>query len=289
MKLTELFKTGKFVITCEVGPPKGTNIENFINNADLLKDYVDAINVTDNQRSVMRISSLAMCHILKERGITPILQITARDRNRLAVQSDLLGAYVLGIENVLLLTGDHPLLGDHPSAKPVYDLDSISLLYVAQRLKNGLDLAGNKLDGAPDFCIGCAVTPGAEPLELQLIKLRKKIEAGAEFIQTQTIYEPKKFETFIHAVKEFNVPILLGHVMIKSAKMAHFMNEHLPGVTVPQEIINTLENTSKEECIKRSIQISINLLKELKPMCQGIHIMPMGWEKYVPEILSQIN
>ena len=288
MKLSDLFRDGKFVVTCEVGPPKGTNVARCIAEAEPLRGIVDAINVTDNQTAVMRVSSLGICGLLKQNGFNPVLQMTTRDRNRIALQSDLLGAAALGVDNALLLTGDHTSMGDHKQAKPVYDLDSVSLIHVAKGMKEGFDIEGNELDGKLDMCIGGVATPGAEPAELHLIKLRKKVEHGAEFIQTQTIYEPEQFDIFMDSGKEMNVPVLVGHVMLKSAGMAKYMNRFVPGVSVPDEMIGELERAPKNKRVERSIELSLDLLNELKKKAQGIHLMPMGWTKHVPRILEEV-
>ena len=282
----EKLREGKFVITSEIGPPKGTNLE-FLEEAEILRDKVDAFNVTDLQSSVMRLGSLAVCHLLVEKGLEPIFQITCRDRNRLALQSDLLSAYVLGIENVLCLTGDHTVLGDHPQSKPVFDLDSVNLLRAAKTLCEGKDMVGNNLDGSPDFCLGAVANPGADPLEPQIIKMEAKVEAGAEFFQTQAVYDVKKFEQFIRATEHLKVPILAGIVLLKSAGMARFMNANVAGVFVPDELINIMAKASKEERPRKSVEIAVSLIKELKNMCQGVHIMPLGWDKYVPQILEK--
>ncbi len=286
--LAKKLNEGKFVITSEIGPGKGINLE-FLKEAEILKDKVDAFNVTDLQSSVMRLGSLATCHLLVEMGLEPIFQITCRDRNRLALQSDLLSAYVLGIRNVLILTGDHPILGDHPEAKPVFDLDSVSLLKVASDLMDGKDMKGNQLDGSPKFFLGAVVSPCYEPLELQIIKMEKKIEAGAKFFQTQAIYDLKKFEEFMKRVEKYKVPILGGIVLLKSAGMAKYMNENVAGVSVPEKYIKMLAEAKKEERVKVSLQIGAELIKGMKELCQGIHIMPLGWDKYVPELLSLSN
>lgn len=284
MKLSELFKKGKFAITAEIGPPKGVDIKEMIEDINLIKGKVDAINVTDQQSSVMRIGSLATCVIIKQQGGEPILQMTCRDRNRIALQSDLLSATVLGIENVLCLTGDYVSLGDHPEAKPVFDLDSVSLLYTAKKLMEGKDLAGKELLGSPSFCLGATVTPCAEPLEPQIIKLEKKVKAGAEFIQTQAVYEPERFAKFIDQVKYLNVPIMVGIVLLKSAGMARFINKNVAGVFVPDNLIKEMEEA--ENKVKKSIEIAARLIKEMKGMCQGVHIMAIGWEKKVPQVLE---
>jgi len=283
---SEKLKEGKFVITSEIGPPKGTNIEPHLKEAEHIKDKVDAFNVTDLQSSVMRLGSLATCRLLIERGLEPVFQITCRDRNRLALQSDLLSAYVLGVRNILCLTGDHTTLGDHPDAKPVFDLDSVSLLKVATELMNGKDMKGNELDGKPEFFLGAVVSPGYEPLDLQLIKMEKKIEAGARFFQTQAVYDLKSFENFMKLVEKYEIPILGGIVLLKTAGMAKYMNENVAGVSVPERYIKMMAEAKKEERVKTSIRIAAELIKGMKDMCQGIHIMPLGWEKYVPDVLE---
>lgn len=284
--LKEKIQEGKFVITSEIGPPKGTNIEPHLKEAEHIKEKVDAFNVTDIQSSVMRLGSLATCRLLFERGLEPVFQLTCRDRNRLALQSDLLSAYVLGVKNVLCLTGDHPVLGDHPEAKPVFDLDSVSLLKVASDLMNGKDMMGNELDGKPEFFLGAVVSPGYEPLELQLLKMEKKIEAGAKFFQTQAVYDLKSFEKFMKLVERYNVPVLGGIVLLKTAGMAKYMNENVAGVSVPERYIKMMAAAKKEERPKVSIQIAAELIKGMKNLCHGIHIMPLGWEKYVPQVLE---
>ncbi len=286
-KISEKFARGEFVITSEVGPPKGTNIEPVLKEAEELRDCVDAFNVTDQQSSVMRLGSLVTCYLLKQRGLEPILQVTCRDRNRIALQSDLLSAAVLGIENVLCLTGDHVTLGDHPQAKPVFDLDSVQLLKVAKGLTEGRDMMGNELDGKPNFFLGAVVSPGYEPIELQLIKMEKKIEAGAQFFQTQAVYDVKVFERFMEKAGKFGVPIMLGIVLLKSPAMARYMNENVAGVTVPDELINELASVSREDRPKKSVEIAGRLIRQMKDMCQGVHIMPLGWDKYVPAVIEE--
>ncbi|MFA4029269.1 MAG: hypothetical protein GDYSWBUE_002115 [Candidatus Fervidibacterota bacterium] len=286
-KISEKFARGEFVITSEVGPPKGTNIEPVLKEAEELRDRVDAFNVTDQQSSVMRLGSLVTCYLLKQRGLEPILQVTCRDRNRIALQSDLLSAAVLGIENVLCLTGDHVTLGDHPQAKPVFDLDSVQLLKVAKGLTEGRDMMGNELDGKPNFFLGAVVSPGYEPIELQLIKMEKKIEAGAQFFQTQAVYDVKVFERFMEKAGKFGVPIMLGIVLLKSPAMARYMNENVAGVTVPDELINELASVSREDRPKKSVEIAGRLIRQMKDMCQGVHIMPLGWDKYVPAVIEE--
>ena len=275
------------MVTSEIGPLKGTDTTEIKEVAELLSGRVDAANVTDQQSSVMRLGSLATCYLIKEDGLEPVFQVTCRDRNRIALQSDLLSAYVLGIENVLAITGDLPSLGDHPQAKPVYDIDSVQLLWVMKKLNEGYDVVGNELQGKPNLFPGAVVNPGADTeasFELQLIKMEKKIEAGARFFQTQAIYNVDIFAEFMKRVEGFNVPILVGIIPLKSAGMAKYMNKNVAGVSVPQELIDQMAQT--EDKVKTGIEIAAKLIKELKDMCQGVHIMPIGWEKKVPAILD---
>jgi len=287
MSLQSVLESGKFVVTAEVGPLKGTDTTEITEVAELLRGRVDATNVTDQQSSVMRLGSLATCHLLKENGLDPVFQMTCRDRNRLALQSDLLSAYVLGIENILALSGDLPSLGDHPQAKPVYDLDSVQLLWVIKRLNEGYDMVGNELKGKPNFFSGAVVNPGADTeaaFELQLIKMEKKIAAGAKFFQTQAVYDIGAFTSFMKRAEGFNIPVLAGIIPLKSAGMARFMNKNVAGVFVPEELIDKMAKT--ENKARTGIEIAANLIKELKGMCQGVHIMAIGWEKRVPAILD---
>ncbi len=285
MSFCDKLKQGKFVITSEIGPPKGIDLKESLDDAELIRSRVDAINVTDLQSSVLRVGSLAVSSLLKNRGIEPIFQLTCRDRNRLALQSDLLSAAALGIENILLLTGDHPKLGDHPEAKPVFDIGSVELVQIASGLAAGKDMKGNVLKGAPKFCIGAVVNPGADPLEPEIIKMEKKIAAGAQFFQTQAVYDVELFKRFLDGIKNLKkVPILAGIVLLKSAGMAKYMNKNVAGVFVPDNLIAEME-TAKDKSAK-SIEIAARLVKELKPLCQGIHIMPIGWDKKVPLVLD---
>lgn len=287
MSLKESLESGVFTVTGEIGPPKGVNIEKCLEEAEkYLKGKVAAVNVTDIQSAVMRIGSLAICTKLVGMGIEPVFQMTCRDRNRLALQSDLLSAYVLGIRNVLSLTGDHVILGDHPGAKPVFDLDSVSLLEAMKILESGKDLAGNELDGVPSFFKGAVVTPYTEMPELQLMKMEKKIQAGAQFFQTQAVYDTANFEKFMKEASRFDVPVLVGIVLLKSAGMAKFMNENVAGVFVPDDLIKEMASVSKEDRRKKSVEIAARLIREMKDMCQGVHIMPLGWDKEVPLVID---
>ncbi len=284
----EALNSGKFVITSEIGPPKGTNIEPMLHHIDLLKDLVDGINVTDHQSSVMRFPSIGGCLAIKERGGEPILQMTCRDRNRMALQAELLFAYSRGIGNVLCLTGDAVTVGDHPTAKGVFDLDSSQLLHAIRLMESGKDMGGNDLDGSVQFCAGAIVTPEANPLEPQLAKFEKKIEAGAEFIQTQAIYDLDNFAKFMDYALQFKVKILAGIILLVSARMAKYMNENVPGVVVPQHLIDELAAAPKGEALNIGIQIAGRMIKHIKEnnLCDGVHIMAIGKEEKVPDILA---
>ncbi len=293
MKLTELFDKGEFVITSEVGPVKGClrsneggKLPQCAQEAEMVRGHIHAINVTDNQSAVMRLGSLAASVRLKERGFEPIYQMTCRDRNRIALQSDLLGACSLGIDNVLCLTGDYTSLGDHKSAKSVFDIDSVQLLKIAKGLNEGRDMMGNALTQSTNLALGAVVNPNFEPLDLQLLKMEKKIEAGAEFFQTQAVYDPAVFERMTKKTDKFGVPIQYGIVIVKSPQMGKFMNENVSGVNVPDWIIKEMGSVSKEDRKKKAVEITIRLIREIKPMAQGIHFMPLGWSDIVPDIVK---
>ena len=295
MKLTDLFGTGEFVITSEVGPVKGCSRVNggpppeFVQEALAIKDYVHGVNVTDNQSAVMRLGSLAASVLLKQAGLEPIFQLTCRDRNRIALQSDLMSACTLGLDNVLCLTGDHIKLGDHTAAKPVFDVDSVQLLRMARGLNLGQDMVGNPLTQATDLALGAVVNPGFEPLDLQILKMEKKVEQGAQFFQTQAVYDPKLFETFVRRVEGFKVPVQLGLVTIKSPKMAKYMNEHVSGITVPEALIKEMESVPSGEYKAKATEITLRLAKEMGPMVQGVHFMPLGWSDVVPPVVTELR
>ncbi len=281
-------ESGKFVVTSEVAPPKGTNLEKFEHHIALLKDKVDAMNVTDHQSSVMRYPSLGGCLKVIEGGGEVILQMTCRDRNRLALQADLLFASSVGIQNLLCLTGDSVILGDHKDAKSVFDLDSSQLLETVRILEKGKDLGGNELDGAVSFCAGAIVTPEADPLEPQLIKFEKKIEAGAEFIQTQAVYDLDRFKEFMDYARQFKVKILAGVILLTSAPMARFMNKNIAGVFVPQDLIDEMAAAPKGQAITKGIEIAGRMIKRIheEQICDGVHIMAIGKEELVPDIMA---
>ncbi|MFW6081741.1 MAG: methylenetetrahydrofolate reductase [Desulfosalsimonas sp.] len=278
----------KFVVTSEVAPSKGTNLEKMVHHIELLKDKVDAMNVTDHQSSVMRFPSMGGALLVKEHGGEPILQMTCRDRNRLALQADLMFASSRGINNVLCLTGDSVMLGDHKEAKAVFDLDSSQLLEAVRTLERGKDMSGNELDGNVDFCAGAIVTPEANPIEPQLIKFEKKIEAGAEFIQTQAVYDMDNFKNFMDYAKQFDVKILAGIILLTSAGMARFMNKNVAGVMVPQALIDEMASAPKGGALKKGIEIAGRMIAQIKEegICDGVHIMAIGKEEVVPDIMA---
>lgn len=287
-RFKDALESGKFVVTSEVAPPKGTNLEKMKHHVELLKDKVDAMNVTDHQSSVMRFPSLGGALLVKEMGGEPILQMTCRDRNRMALQADLLFASSRGINNVLCLTGDSVILGDHKGAKSVFDLDSSQLLAAVRQLEKGKDLGGSDLDGGVSFCAGAIVTPEANPLEPQLIKFEKKIEAGAEFIQTQAVYDLDRFQKFMEYARQFPVKILAGVILLTSAPMARFMNKNVAGVTVPKELIDEMAAAPKGRAIDTGIKITGRMIRRIRDekMCDGVHIMAIGREELVPAIME---
>jgi 5,10-methylenetetrahydrofolate reductase len=284
----EALRSGEFIVTAEVGPPKGTDISEMKSHISLLKDKVHGLNMTDNQSSVMRLSSLVGCHIIKEMGGVPILQMTGRDRNRMALQSDLLSAAVLGIDTVLCLTGDHITLGDHKEAKPVHDLESIQILQALRSLESGKDMAGNSLKGTPQFCAGAVVTPEADPIEPQLMKFEKKIKAGAEFFQTQAVFDLEAFKRFMDYAGKFDVKILAGIVLLTSARMATYMNQHVAGIFVPDDVVSEMTSAPKGVAVQKGIEIAGRMIRRIKEegIAHGVHVMAIGKEDVVPDILQ---
>lgn len=284
----EVLHAAEFILTSEIGPPKGCDLAKMEHHIEMLKDKVHALNVTDHQSSVMRFPSLGGAILIKEKGGEPILQMTCRDRNRLALQADLLFAYSRGVRNVLCLTGDAIPVGDHKNAKGVFDLDSTQLLQAIRTLEAGKDLGGNKLEGKVEFCAGAIVTPEARPLEPQLIKFEKKIECGAEFFQTQAIYDLDRFASFMDYAHKFPVKILAGIVLLTSARMAKYMTENVPGIFVPENLIAELANAPKGQALQKGIEIAGRMIREIKEkkLCAGVHIMAIGREELVPEILQ---
>jgi 5,10-methylenetetrahydrofolate reductase len=286
MRLKDVLDRGEFAVTIEYNPPKGTNITAVLENAKQLVGRVHGVNVTDNTAAVVRAGSLPVCRLLYELGHDPVMQITCRDRNRIAMQSDLMGAHMLGIRNILCLTGDYPTVGDHKEAKPVYDLDSVQVMQMVKGLNEGRDMAGNKLDGATDFAIGGAVTPEADPLGPMLAKFEVKVKAGAQFFQTQAIYHPDQFASFMKAVRPFKVKVLAGILVLRNAKMAEFMNANIPGVSVPQFMIDDLRAAgTKSEDV--GVDIAIRTINAVRPHCDGVHIMAIKATHRLSEIITK--
>jgi 5,10-methylenetetrahydrofolate reductase len=278
----EKLKSNKFLITAELFPPKGVDISSFLCRASCLSD-LDGVNVTDNQRASMRVGSLAMSKILLERAIEPILQITTRDKNRIALQSELLSASVLGIKNVLLLSGDHPDVGEYRGSKAVYDLDTIQLIRTARLLESGVDLAGKKLWGSPKFCAGAVVNPSAQPVGLQVLMFEKKVKAGAEFFQTQAVFDVAAYKSFFDKIKHLKVKVLPGIILIKSKKFMQFM-QSLPGINIPEKIQNRINSAS--DPLKEGVKICSETIKEFRSFADGVHIMAIGVEEYIPQIIK---
>jgi 5,10-methylenetetrahydrofolate reductase len=282
-RLQTQLAAGAFVVTAEIAPPKGCDLAEALAKAQQLAGMT-AINVTDNQGANMRLSPLVLAGLLARAGFEPILQLTCRDRNRLALQSDLLGAAALGIENLLLLSGDHVRFGDHPQARQVFDLDSVQLLQVADGLTRGRDLAGKALKGTPRFFAGAAVTPEAEPFELMFQKFSKKIENGARYFQTQAVFDTGKLTEFMAAARPLGVPVLLGVLLLKNAGMARFLNANIPGVRVPEALIARLEKAADPR--EEGVAIARELVAAARQECQGVHLMTLGAEERIPEILG---
>ena len=286
----EKLSSNGFLVTTEIGPPKGADVSEMVHHIDLLKDKMDAINVTDHQSSVMRFPSLGGCLLVKECGGEPIFQVTCRDRNRMALQADLLMAYSRGITNVLCLTGDSVDVGDHKEAKPVFDLDSVQLLRMAREMEAGKDMAGNELKGVPQFCLGASVHPETDFIEPQLIKFEKKVNAGAQFFQTQGIFELESLKKFMQYASQFNVKILAGIIVLASARMAQYMNDNVPGMIISQAVIDELANVEKGKGLQKGIEIASRLIKTIKEenLCHGVHVMAVGREGIVPDILEAV-
>ena len=298
-------KLGKtpFLVTMEVNPPKGTDLSEVLKAVEGVTGLVDAINVTDGSGAMMRACPLAVAKVILDAGVDPILQMTCRDRNRLALQADLLGASILGIRNVLLLTGDDPRAGDHPEAKPVFDINSAALMQAAKGLAAGADMAGKPLSGAPRFCIGAACDPGAKDLDVETQKLQAKIDGGAQFFQTQAVFDAAKLAEFMKRARALapstrpdglaqddapaglHKPILAGILLVKSAKMARHMNEHVWGIHVPEELIARFERAEdkRAECVA----VTVELIRSVRESADGIHLYALGWEDLVSEILKK--
>jgi len=284
MSLREAIESGRFAITSEVGPPKGIDVSEMMETAEMLRGRVDALNVTDNQAAVMRLSTIAACIHLKLAGLEPVLQVTGRDRNRIGIQSDLLGAASFGITNVLALTGDHVMVGDHREAKAVFDLESVQILQAIAGLNDGHDMTGNALHGVPEFFAGAVVTPDSKPLAPQLAKFEKKIAAGARYFQTQAVYDIDSFAGFMDFARVRDAKVLAGIVVLRSARMAHFMNANIPGISVPEAVIRELDGSGDPEAT--GVEIAARFITEARGLCDGVHIMAVGAERLVARVLD---
>ncbi|KIH77272.1 5,10-methylenetetrahydrofolate reductase [Geoalkalibacter ferrihydriticus] len=282
-RFAEKLAGGEFVVTAEIAPPKGVSLDQELALAASLPAEVTAVNVTDNQGANMRMAPLAVAALLRQRGIEPILQMTCRDRNRMALQSDLLAASALGIENLLLLSGDHPRFGDHPQARPVFDLDSVQLLRAAEALMAGHDLAGRPLQTSPVFFPGAAVTPEAEPFELMFQKVQKKAASGARFFQTQAVFREESLRRFMAQARPLGVPVVLGVILLKNVRMARYLNEHIPGVRVPEDIMTRLSEAA--DPLEQGVIIAREMVALARSECQGVHLMTLGCEDRIPQIL----
>ncbi|NIP46965.1 MAG: 5,10-methylenetetrahydrofolate reductase [Gammaproteobacteria bacterium] len=285
ISLEKVLESGKFVVTCELNPPKGTDLGPLLDKAQRLENVVDAFNLTDSHAAHMAMTPLAAAHLMVDRGLEPILQITTRDRNRIALQGDLLGAHALGVHNVVFMGGDPPSTGDHPDAKPVFDVYSSMMLKAAKALQNGHDMAGNPLSGSPRFCLGAVVNPGASDLGEEIARMDEKVQAGASFFQTQAVYDAAAFERFARAAEPLRVPVLAGIIPLKSAKQAQYMNAHVPGITVPEAVMR--EIGAADDRVATSLAMAARTIGQLDGMCQGLHIMAIGWEAHIPALLTR--
>jgi 5,10-methylenetetrahydrofolate reductase len=277
----------QFIVTGELTPPKGTDLSKLFATADLLRPWVDAINVTESPRARMAMDPRAVARLLLDRGIESIVQVTSRDRNRIAVQSDLLGAAALGLRNFVFMGGDSPAGGDHPDAKPVFDLTASGLLAAAEALRNGRDYAGNELSGTPELFLGATANPGAPKFEAEVENTRRKIDAGARLLQTQAVYHGDQIRRFIDAVKPDGVAVLAGVIPLKSEKSGPWLNANLPGVSVPADMLAAMDAAARDGMAReRGIELAARVVREMRDVCQGVHIMAIGWEAEVPGILS---
>ncbi|HEY6926813.1 MAG TPA: methylenetetrahydrofolate reductase [Steroidobacteraceae bacterium] len=285
--LEQKISSGKTVVTAELTPPKGTDLTELLAKADALRPYVDAINLTESARARLTVDPRAVARLFLDRGIEPIVQVTARDRNRIAIQADLLGAAVLGIGNLVFMRGDSPTGGDHPEAKAVFDLTATEMLQAARGLMEGHDLAGNELRGAPRFFLGAVANPGAPDLATEVDNARRKIDAGARFLQTQAVYEAHALQRFLDALEPNGVAILAGIIPLKSATMARWLNRSVPGIRVPDELLERLDRVAgSDQELVTGIEIAAQTIREVSPLCAGVHLMALGWEKHIPAILE---
>lgn len=281
---TEVLGSGKFIVTTELNPPKGTFLDSLLGTADQLRGVVDAFNLTDSHSSRMTMAPLAAARLLVERGLEPILQVTCRDRNRLALQSDLLAAAALGIRNIVCMTGDPPGAGDHPEAKGVFDLEVLGLLQAVTALQSGTDLGGQPLQGTPRFCVGAVVNPGAPDRQKELRRLEEKVTRGAQFFQTQVIYDPAALAQFMDEMRAPEVVVLASLIVLRSGAMARRLHKSLPGLSIPAAVIEALDSAA--DPVQTGIDLTGRIIRDLKGVCQGVHLITIGHEQRIPQILQ---
>ena len=282
---SESLKSGRFVVTSELNPPKGADLSALLRRADALSGIVDAFNVTDSAGANMSMAPIAAPHLMLDRGAEPILQVTGRDRNRIALEGEILAAAALGVSNILCMSGDPPGHGDHPDAVGVFDLKAETLLGAVQSMNSGVDMYGNALDGVPSLFAGAVTNPGADDMDRELARSEEKIRMGAAFFQTQAVFDVAVFEKFMETAREFSAPVLMGVIALKSARMARFLNDNLPGVSVPQSLIDEMEAAADRRAA--GVRIAARLIRESRDMCDGVHVMALGWESLIPAILSE--
>ena len=287
-RITELVGSGRFVVTSELTPPKGLDLAPMLEAARSLAGFVDAFNLTDSHNARMSMAPIGAARRLLDEGIEPILQMTARDRNRIALQADMLAAAALGVSNVVLMTGDAPAHGDHPDAKAVFDLGSVAIIEAVRGLNEGRDLMGNALRGAPNLCIGAVVNPGNPNLDDEMARMAAKVEAGARFFQTQAVFDVAAFERFARRLDRFEgveVAVIAGVIPIKSVRMARYLNENVPGIEVPDTFIEEIAGSRDVDATSTSI--AARTIAGIESLCQGVHLMTLGREALVPAIVGQ--
>jgi methylenetetrahydrofolate reductase (NADPH) len=285
--LADKIAARKFVVTAELTPPKGVDLTELFAKAEMLKPHVDAINLTDSPRARMTVEPKAVGHLLLDRGIEPIIQITARDRNRIAIQSDLLGGALLGLNSYVFMNGDQPKGGDHADAKGVFDWSASDMLLAARALNEGRDAGGAEIKGRVHLFVGATANPAAHDFKREVENTKRKIDAGAQFLQTQALYDAAALEKFLEAVKPDGVAILAGVIPLKSHKMAVWLNENVPGIRVPAALLKEMSAVSHADHeTQTGVDIAARIIRTVKPLCAGVHIMAMGWEQHIPAILK---
>lgn len=282
--LSDSLASNDFTLTAELNPPKGTGLRALLETGEALRHLVTAFNLTDSAASRMTMAPMAVAHLLADRDIESTLQIAGRDRNRLAIQADMLAAHVLGAANIVCMTGDQPSAGDHPDAKAVFDLGAEDILNAARSLASGRDLAGNSVKDGPRFYRGAVVNVAVPDVGKEIARMEAKIEAGAQFFQTNAVYEPSGFEAFMKRVEHLDVPVLAGIILLKSARQARYMTERIPGVVVPDRLTEALERAGN--VVETSVGLTGALVRNVAPMCQGVHIMAIGWERRIPAVME---